>query len=71
MLADADIKIMAWPAEDAWDFDIVSKVVKKGACDFIELGLRSTNLLANCWGGVNRSVSVALAFLIVKRNISR
>ena len=66
-LADADIKMIAWPADDAWGFDIVSKVVRKGACDFVELGLRSTNVLVNCWGGVNRSVSVELAFLIVKR----
>ena len=69
-LAEVGIKQLAWPALDTWDFDIVTLVAKQGACDFIEVGLRSAGVLVNCWGGVNRSASVALAFLVMKKNIT-
>ena len=68
-LAEAGIKQLTWPAQDQWDFDIVQNVAKKGACDFIEMGLRSAGVLVNCWGGINRSTTVALAFLVMKRDI--
>mmetsp|Transcript_54934 Transcript_54934/g.100364 ORF Transcript_54934/g.100364 Transcript_54934/m.100364 type:complete len:387 (-) Transcript_54934:87-1247(-) len=68
-LAEAGIKQLTWPAQDTWDFDIVTHVAKQGACDFIEVGLRSAGVLVNCWGGVNRNATVALAFLVMKKNI--
>ena len=49
-LAEAGIKQLTWPAGEARDFDIVSHVVNKGACDFIEMGLRSAGVLVNCVG---------------------
>ena len=70
LLALNGIKQLTWPAEDFWNFDIVDMVVKQGACDFIEMGLRSAGVLVNCWGGVNRSAAVAVAFLVLKKNIS-
>lgn len=68
-LAEAGIIQLTWPAEDTTEFDIVSHVAKRGACDFIEVGLRSAGVLVNCWGGVNRSASVALSFLVMKKKI--
>ena len=69
-LTEAGIKQLTWPAEDSRDFDIVHRVAKQGACDFIEVGLRTAGVLVNCWGGVNRSASVAIAFLVMKKSIA-
>ncbi|CAE8601305.1 unnamed protein product [Polarella glacialis] len=68
-LAKEGIKQLTWPAQDYWNFDIITEVVEKGACDFIEFGLRSAGVLVNCWGGVNRSAAVAVAFLVLRRSV--
>ena len=68
-LAQDGIKQLTWPAEDSWNFDIVDKVVNQGACDFIEMGLRSAGVLVNCWGGVNRSACVAVAYLVLRKQL--
>ena len=67
-LAQSGIVHLAWPARDHWRFDIVAKVVDRGALDFIEAGLRcGKGVLVNCYGGVNRSAAVAVAFLVIRR----
>ena len=69
-LAQRGIKQLTWPAKDAWNFNIVDNVVNQGACDYVEVGLRSARVLINCWGGVNRNVAVAVAYLILWRCLS-
>ena len=69
-LVQEGIKHLAWPAKDSSTFNIIEEVVNQGACDFIEMGLRSAGVLVNCWGGVNRSAAVAVAFPVLRRNLA-
>ena len=69
-LTDAGIWMLATPAEDQWDYDIVKNVIQQGAVDFIETRLRFGGVLVNCWAGVNRSAAVVVAFLMLKKNFS-
>mmetsp|Transcript_68703 Transcript_68703/g.174522 ORF Transcript_68703/g.174522 Transcript_68703/m.174522 type:complete len:244 (+) Transcript_68703:69-800(+) len=68
-LAEAGIVQAIWLAEDKPHYDIVSKVAQDGACDFIDRRLRAGGVLVNCWGGVNRSASVAVAYLVLWQGV--
>eukprot|EP00416_Gambierdiscus_australes_P003908 CAMPEP_0171135246 /NCGR_PEP_ID=MMETSP0766_2-20121228/129471_1 /TAXON_ID=439317 /ORGANISM="Gambierdiscus australes, Strain CAWD 149" /LENGTH=198 /DNA_ID=CAMNT_0011598735 /DNA_START=60 /DNA_END=653 /DNA_ORIENTATION=- len=62
-LEGAGIKLCELAARDAYDFDIESVV--PASCEFIEAQLREGGgVLVNCWGGVNRSAAVVVAFLL-------
>lgn len=68
-LAEEGIRLLNWPAHDCSDFDIVDEVIQQGAIDFIDTALRSGGVLVNCWGGVNRSASVAVGYLVLRRRL--
>jgi hypothetical protein len=68
-LAQVGIEHLGIPAQDRWNFDIISEVFDKHASDFIEVGLRSAGVLVNCWGGVNRSAAVAVAHLVLTSHV--
>ncbi len=38
------------------------------ACNFIATGVRHAGVLVNCWGGVNRSAAVFVAFCVARQN---
>ena len=62
-LCSAGIVQVCFPAVDSKDFDIVRNVIRAGAASFIESRLRYGGVLVHCWGGVNRSAAVAVAYL--------
>ena len=69
-LAVANIKHLAWPADDDPNFNILGEVIHCGALEFVQNGFRVAGVLINCWGGVNRSGAVAVAYLALKSNYS-
>ena len=54
---------VAWPAYDHDHFDILSAVLLAGAGELMDNQLRRAHVLVNCWGGVNRSATVAIGYL--------
>jgi hypothetical protein len=68
-LSENGIKLVSWPADDSSQFDIVAQVLDQGACEIIDVVLLKARVLVVCWGGVNRSAAVAIAFLTWKRRL--
>ena len=62
-LAQASIIYIAWPAQDSVDFDFIHKVLLTGVGELIDCRLHHSNVLINCWAGVNRSAAVAIGYL--------
>ena len=62
-LAQASIIYIAWPAKDSIDFDFVHKVLRAGIGELLHCRLTHSNVLINCWAGVNRSAAVAIGYL--------
>jgi hypothetical protein len=56
-------------AEDNDRFDIIGKVLFCGAMHCIREGLKQGGVLVNCWGGVNRSATVAIAFMVLEKDV--
>ena len=69
-LCSAGIVQMCFPAVDSKDFDIVRKVIRAGAANFIDNRLRYGGVLVHCWGGVNRSTAVAVAYVMKATQMS-
>ena len=65
-LSSRKIKVLNWQVKDNEDVDIIAEVVDLGACDYIDMGLRTAGVLVNCYGGVNCSATVAIAYLVLK-----
>lgn len=62
-LRQAGIEYLGIAARDACDFDMLESVVP-ASCEFIDACLQRGGVLVNCWGGVNRSATVVVAFLV-------
>ena len=67
-LAYGRIHQLILPADDSDCFNIVA--LADLAFDFMESSLRSgQGVLVHCWAGCNRSVAVAIAFLVCRRKV--
>jgi len=63
MFVKKGVVFINFPANDVHDFDIVQEVCNKGCLAMIQTRLEFGNVLVNCWGGVNRSGAVVVAYL--------
>ena len=69
-LSSAGIWMLTAPAHDSWNFNVVEQVLEGGVLEFIEGRMHRGGVLVNCWGGVNRSAAVVVAFLMLKQEES-